>query len=337
MTAPRKGRVKRRLAAIVAAGIVLLCHGLLSLAAYAQQADKLPRVGVLINLPLTSAHYAAFRQALRDLGYVEGKNITFIPKSAQGNTDLFPELARELAGANLNVMVVAGDQGLRAAKEATGTIPTPIVAVTCDMLESLIVSIARPGGKATGVTCISKDLAAKRLQLLEELIPTLANIAALYNPGDRNKELEYKQIQEAATSLDLTLRAYEVRSLTEIEKAFALMAQDHTQAVVIFADVLTVSHQKQLADLTLRNGLPAIFAFREFVDMGGLISYGSGLNDLWRRAAPYVDKILKGANPGDLPIDQPTRFELVVNLKTAKTLGIQVPASLLVSADDLIE
>ena len=338
MTAPMKGRVKRRLAAIVAAGILLLCHGLLSLAAYAQQADKLPRVGVLTNSPLTSAHYAAFRQALRDLGYVEGKNITFVPKSAQGNADLFPELARELAGANLNVMVVAGDEGLRAAKEATGTIPTPIVAVTCDMLESLIVSIARPGGKATGVTCISKELAAKRLQLLKELIPTLANIAVLYNPwGDRNKELEYKQIQAAATGLGLTLRAYEVRSLTEIEKAFALMAQDHAQAVVIFADVLTTSHQKQLADLTLRNGLPAIFAFREFVDMGGLISYGSGLNDLWRRAAPYVDKILKGANPGDLPIDQPTRFELVVNLKTAKRLGIEVPASLLVRADDLIE
>ena len=338
MTAPGKDRVKRRLAAIVAAGILLLCHGLLSLAAYAQQADKLSRVGVLTNAPLTSAHYAAFRQALRDLGYVEGKNITFVPKSGQGNADLFPELARELAGANLNVMVVAGDQGLRAAKEATTTIPTPIVAVTCDMLDTLIVSIARPGGKATGVTCISKELAAKRLQLLKELLPTLANIAVLYNPwGDRNKELEYKHIQEAATSLGLTLRAYEVRSPIEIEKAFALMAQDRAQAVIIFADVLTAPHQRQLADLTLRNGLPAIFAFREFVDMGGLISYGSGLNDLWRRAAPHVDKILKGANPGDLPIDQPTRFELVVNLKTAKRLGIEVPASLLVRADDLIE
>jgi putative ABC transport system substrate-binding protein len=307
---------------------------LLSLAAYAQQADKLPRVGVLTNSPLTSAHYEAFRHALRDLGY---KNITFIPKSAQGNADLFPELARELARANVNVMVVAGDQGLRAAKEATGTIPIPVVVVACDMLDTLIVSIARPGGKATGVTCISKELASKRVQLLKELLPTLVNIAALYNPEDRNKELEYRQIQEAANSLDLTLRKYEVRSPTEIEKAFGLMAGDHAQALVIFADVLTTTHQKKFADLTLRNGLPAIFAFREFVDMGGLISYGESLSGLWRRAAPYVDKILRGADPGELPIDQPTRFELVVNLKTAKTLGIQVPASLLVRADEVIE
>ncbi len=337
MAAPGKACAKRGLAAIVAAGVLLLSHGLLSLAAYAQQGDKLPRVGVLTNAPLTSAHYEAFRHALRDLGYVEGKNITFIPKSAQGNADLFPELARELARANVNVMLVAGDQGLRAAKEATGTIPIPIVVVACDMLDSLIVSIARPGGKATGVTCISKELASKRLQLLKELLPALVNIAALYNPEDRNKELEYKQIQEAANSLDLTLRAYEVRSPSEIEKAFALMAGDHAQALVIFADVLTTTHQKKFADLTLRNGLPAIFGFREFVDMGGLISYGSSLSGLWRRAAPYVDKILRGADPGELPIDQPTRFELVINLKTAKTLGIQVPASLLVSADEVIE
>jgi len=334
MAAPGKACVKRRLAAIVAAGVLLVSHGLLSLAAYAQQADKLPRVGVLTNSPLTSAHYEAFRHALRDLGY---KNITFIPKSAQGNADLFPELARELARANVNVMVVAGDQGLRAAKEATGTIPIPVVVVACDMLDTLIVSIARPGGKATGVTCISKELASKRVQLLKELLPTLVNIAALYNPDDRNKELEYRQIQEAANSLDLTLRKYEVRSPTEIEKAFGLMAGDHAQALVIFADVLTTTHQKKFADLTLRNGLPAIFAFREFVDMGGLISYGESLSGLWRRAAPYVDKILRGADPGELPIDQPTRFELVVNLKTAKTLGIQVPASLLVRADEVIE
>jgi ABC-type uncharacterized transport system substrate-binding protein len=219
--------------------------------------------------------------------------------------------------------------------------------------------------------------------LLKGLVPALVNIAALYNPEDRTRESEYKQIQEAANSLDLTLRAYkvrslteiekafalmvedhaqavvifpdvlttshqkqladltlrayEVRSLTEIEKAFALMVEDHAQAVVIFPDVLTTSHQKQLADLTLRNRLPAIFGFREFVDMGGLMSYGSSLNGMWRRAALYVDKILKGADPGDLPIDQPTRFELVMNLKTAKTLGITVPPTLLVGADEVTE
>src|SRR5712664_1251759 len=161
MATPGKGRVKRRLAAIVAAGILALGHGLLPLAAYAQQADKLPRVGVLTNSPLTSAHYGAVRHAMRALGYIEGKNVTFIAKSAQGNVDLFPELARELARVNVNVMLVAGDQGLRAAKEATGAIPIPIVVLACDMPDSLIVSIARPGGKATGVTCDSKGLAGK--------------------------------------------------------------------------------------------------------------------------------------------------------------------------------
>jgi putative ABC transport system substrate-binding protein len=211
------------------------------------------------------------------------------------------------------------------------------VALMCDKPDDLMVSLVQPGGKATGVTCMSTQLASKRVQLLKELVPALVNIAALYNPEDRTRESEYKQIQEVANSLDLTLRAYEVRSLTEIEKAFALMVEDHAQAVVIFPDVLTTSHQKQLADLTLRNRLPAIFGFREFVDMGGLMSYGSSLNGMWRRAALYVDKILKGADPGDLPIDQPTRFELVMNLKTAKTLGITVPPTLLVGADEVTE
>jgi putative ABC transport system substrate-binding protein len=330
MASSRKGPVQRRLIAALAACILVLSYP-----AYAQQPDKLPRVGVLTNAALTSTYYATFRQALRDLGYIEGKNITFVPKSAEGNVDLFPELARELADANVNVMVVAGDQGLRAAKEATATIP--IVALICDKPDHVMVSIARPGGKATAVSCMSTDLARKRVQLLKELVPALVNTAVLYNPGDRTRDLEYKQVQEAANSLDLKLRAYPARSATEIEEAFALMAGDHPQVLVILSDVLMNVNVKTLADLSLSNRLPAIYPFREFVDMGGLISYGNSLSGMWRRAAPYVDKILKGADPGELPIDQPTRFELVVNLKTAKMLGIQVPVSLLVGADEVIE
>jgi putative tryptophan/tyrosine transport system substrate-binding protein len=330
MAAPGKARVKLPLAAVVVAGILVLC-----LAAYAQQADKLSRVGVLSIAPLTSANYAAFRHALRDLGYVEGKNITFIPKSAQGNTDLFPELARELARANVNVMVVGGDQGLRAAKEATDTIP--IIVLACDPLDSLVASIARPGGKATGLTCISSDLAAKRLQLLKELLSPLTRVAILYNPEDRNKEWEYKQSQKAADELNLALRAYEARSSIEIDEAFTRIIDDHTQALIIFADLVTFAHQKKLADLALTYRLPAMFGFQEFTEMGGLITYGANVSEMWRRAATYVDKILRGADPGELPIDQPTRFELVVNVKTAKSLGIQVPASLLVRADKVIE
>ena len=180
-------------------------------------------------------------------------------------------------------------------------------------------------------------MAGKRLQLLRELVPSLARVAVLYNPEDRNKESEYKESQEAASGLKLTLHAYEARSLIEIDRAYARMADDHAQALIIFADVLTVAYQKKLADLALENRLPAMFGFREFVDMGGLISYGSSLPGLWRRAASYVDKILRGASPGDLPIEQPTRFELVVNLKTAKTLGLEIPATLLVHADEVIE
>jgi putative tryptophan/tyrosine transport system substrate-binding protein len=240
------------------------------------------------------------------------------------------------AAAKVNVMVVAGEQGLRAAKEATGTLP--IVALLCDVPDHLMASIARPGGTATAVTCMGAEQAGKRVQLLKALVPPLVNLAALYNPGggDHAKS-EYKQVQEAANSLDLQLRAYEAHSATEIEKALALMAGNHPQALVIFGDVLMNVSPKMLADLTLRNQLPAIYPHREFVDMGGLISYGASLTGLWRRAAPYVDKILKGADPGELPIEQATRFELVINLKTAKTLGIEVPAMLLVAADEVIE
>jgi len=296
----------------------------------------MPRVGVLINSPLTSPLYQAFLQGLHDLGYVEDKNIAIVAKSGEGNYERMPELARELVRLNVNVMLVSGDQTLRAAKDATTTIP--IIVVSCDPLESLFVSIARPGGKATGLSCISSEMAGKRLQLLKELVPSLAHVAVLYNPAS-NKESEYKQSQEAASSLRLTLHAYEARSLNEIEMAFGRMADDHAQALVIFADGLTSAYnnQKRLADLALEHRLPAIFGFRGFADLGGLISYGSSQTGIMRRAASYVDKILRGASPGELPIEQPTRFELVINLKTAKALGLEIPPSLLATADEVIE
>jgi putative ABC transport system substrate-binding protein len=301
----------------------------------AQQPDKLPRLGWLQNLSPTSPHYEGFRQGLRELGYVEGKNIVIEARRAEGNLDRLPELARELARLNVNVMFVAGDQGLRAAKEATSTIP--IVVLACDPLDSLVASIARPGGKATGLTCISSELASKRLQILKELVPALSRVGVLYNPEDRNKAWEYEQSQGAARTLNLTVRAFQARSGTEVDKAFREMADDHTQALVIFADALMVFHQKKLAELALQNRIPAIFGFREFADMGGLTAYGASLREQFRRAAGFVDKILKGANPGDLPIEQPTRFELVINLKTAKALGLEVPLHLQQLADEVIE
>lgn len=318
--------------------VAVLCGAVVAavpLFADAQPVEKIPSVGVLLNAPLASPHYQAFRQGLHDLGYVEGENIAIVAKSAEGNLERFPDFARELVGANVAVMLVGGDQGLRAAKEATATIP--IIVASCDPLDSFVVSIARPGGKATGLTCISSELAGKRLQLLKELAPSLARVAVLYNPDDRNKAWEYKQVQEAAGKLNLTLRAYEARSSAEIDEAFGRIADDQTQALLIFADGLMVAHEKKLADLALANRLPAMFGFREFTEMGGLISYGSSITVMWRHAASYVDKILKGASPGDLPIEQPTRFELVVNLKTAKALGIEISPNLLAQADEVIE
>ncbi len=305
------------------------------LAANAQQATKVPRLGWLGNNSPTFPPYEGFREGLRELGYVEGKNISIEARWAGGNLDRLPELAHELTRLNVDLLFVAGDQGLRAAKEATATIP--IVVAACDPLDSLVASIARPGGKATGLTCISSELAGKRLQMLKELVPALSRVAVLYNPEDRNKALEYKQLQEAARGMNLTLRLFEARSPGEIDAAFVGMVDDHVQAVVPLADPLMNFHVKKLADLGLKNRLPAIYGFREFADAGGLISYGASLHWTYRRAASYVDKIFKGANPGDLPIEQPTRFDLVINTKTAKALGLDVPPTLLALADEVIE
>jgi putative ABC transport system substrate-binding protein len=313
---------------------VVLSQVFLSFAC-AQQMDKVPSVGVLLTSPLTSPHYQAFLQGLRDLGYIEGQNIAVVAKSGEGDPSRFPDFARELVRLNVKVMLVGGDQGLRAAKEATDAIP--IIVAACDPLDSLVVSIARPGGKATGLTCISSEMAGKRLQLLKELLSPLTRVAILYNPEDRNKPWEYKQSQEAADKLKLTLRAYEARSSIEIDEAFTRIVDDHMQALIIFSDGLTTAHQRKLADLALAYRLPAMFGFREFTELGGLISYGASNTAMWRRAASYVDRILKGSSPGDLPIEQPTRFELVVNLKTAKALGLEIPPNVLARADEALE
>src|SRR6516165_11566973 len=223
----------------------------LPLATSAQQATKLPRLGLLGNHSPTFPPYEAFREGLRELGYVEGKNIAIEARWAGGNLELLPQLARELAHLNVDVLFVAGDQGLKAAKEATATIP--IVVAACDPLDSLVASIARPGGKATGLTCISSDLAGKRLQMLKELVPALVRVAVLYNPEDRNKAPEYKQVEEAARSLNLTLRAFEARSSGEIDSAFAGIVTYRAQALMTLADALMNFNLKRLADLGMKN------------------------------------------------------------------------------------
>jgi putative tryptophan/tyrosine transport system substrate-binding protein len=307
----------------------------LPFAAEARQA-KLPRLGFLANQSPSFPPYQMFMQALRELGYIEGKNITIEVRYAQGNFDRLPELARELVRLDVDLLFVNGDQGMKAAKEATDTIP--ILVAACDPLERLVVSIARPAGKVTGATCISSDLAGKRLQILRELVPALARVAVLYNPDDRNKSFEYKELQAAAHSMNLTLRAFEVNSPSAIDEAFVRMASDQgAQALMIFADPFMNTHAQKLADLSLKNRLPAIYGFRLFAEAGGLLSYGAPMIWLMRRSASYVDRIFKGANPSDLPIEQPTTFELVINLKTAKALGLTIPDKLLSVADEVIE
>jgi putative ABC transport system substrate-binding protein len=306
----------------------------LPFAAEAQQA-KHHRLGFLANHFPSNPAYQTFLQTLRELGYVEGKNITIEARYAQDNFDRLPELARELVRLDVDLLFVAGDQGVKAAKEATDSIP--IVVVACDPIESMVVSFARPGGRVTGASCISSDLAGKRLQMLKELVPALARVAVLYNPDDRNKSFEYKEVQLAARSMNLTLQAFTANSPSGIDAAFVGMASDQAQALMILADSFINGQLQRLADLSLKNRLPTVYSFPQFAKAGGLLSYGASDDWLFRRAASYVDKIFKGANPGDLPIEQPTAFELLINLKTAKAIGVKVPPAMLAVADEVIE
>jgi putative tryptophan/tyrosine transport system substrate-binding protein len=310
---------------------VILCE---PPAAAAQQATKPPRLGWLANYSRTYPPYDGFRDALRELGYAEGQNLTIEARWADGDLDRLPELAKELVRLNVDVLFVGGDQGLRAAEQATETIP--MVVFACDPLDRFLLSLARPSGNATGLTCISSDLAGKRLELLKEVVPSLSRVAVLYNPDDRNKAPEYGATEDAARKLHVTAQAFEVRQAGALEAAFTGMVEQRAQALVILADPLMNANWQQLADLALKNRLPAIYGFHEFVEAGGLISYGADLRQTFKRAASYVDRILKGAKPSDLPVEETSRFELFINLKTAKALGLEVSRLLLFHANQVI-
>jgi putative ABC transport system substrate-binding protein len=243
-------------------------------------------------------------------------------------------LARELAGLRIDVFVAAGEPALLAAKEKGENIP--IVVVSCDPLEKLLGSLARPGGNATGFTCVSSDLVGKRFSLLSSLLPGMRRVAMLYNKRD-NHELEFRDAEAAAQSLNIALLRFPVVSASDFESAFKMMDEQKSDALYIFASAFAQGHWTRLAQLALDYRLPAIYGFREFVSRGGLLSYGASNSDAYRRAAALIDKILKGSRPSDLPIEQPTRFELVINARTAKALGLEVPPTLLALADEVIE
>jgi putative tryptophan/tyrosine transport system substrate-binding protein len=303
----------------------------------AQSPSRVARVGFLGTSPSASRHiFEAFRQGLRDLGYVEGRTVALETRWAESGIDRIPALVAELVRLEVDVLVMANSQAALAAKDATRTIPIVMFAGDPVAL-GLVTSLARPGGNITGLSYYNTDIIAKRLEFLKELVPGLARVAVLRNPMIAIHSIFWQHAHVAAQNLRLTLEAIEVRSADELEQAFAATLRRNAQAVLVFDDQLTIAHRKKVIALEARSRLPAMYGFREFPDDGGLMSYGANFVALFRRAASYVDKILKGTKPADLPIEQATRFELVVNANTAKALGIAVPPSLLARADEIIE
>jgi putative ABC transport system substrate-binding protein len=310
----------------------------LPFAAEAQQAGKVPRIGFLYyGSPGPSPELDAFRQGLRELGCIEGQNIAIDVRFASGRVERLPELAAELVRLKVDVIVTPGTPASVAAKKATSTIPIVFAGVADAVGAGLVANFARPGGNITGLTSISAELGGKRLELLKEVAPKASRVAVLYNPADRSNVLVLKELQESAPALGLTLQPLEVRGPGEFKGAFVAMSRKRAHALFGAAGVLTTGHRKAIVDLSAKSRIPAMWGERQFVEAGGLMSYAVNFYDQVRRAATYVDKILKGAKPADLPVEQPTKFELVINLKTAKALGLTIPRSLLLRADEVIQ
>jgi len=308
------------------------------LAARAQSTGKKYTIGYLsAGSPGLEEATAAFTDTLRELGWVEGKNVTFERRFAENRLERLAEFAAELVHLRVDVIVTEGTLAPLAAKQATSTIPI-VMNVAGDPLGSgLVESLARPGGNVTGISLMAPDLGGKRLELLKELLPHLGRVAVLWNATNPYAALVYKQTQAAGRTLEIEVQSLEVRGPDEFEDAFEAVRQQHPDALVTVEDPLTGSYRKRIVDFATIDRLPSLYGFRENVSDGGLISYGANFADLFRHAAGYVDKILKGVKPADLPIEQPTKFELVINLKTAKALGLQVPPSLLARANEVIE
>ncbi len=323
----------RRVVAIT----IVIALGILSapLPSEAQPA-KVPRIGFL-GPSSPSPFLQAFRQGLRELGYVEGQSIAIEYRSSEGRLERLPDLAIELVRLKVDLIVAVATPGALAAKQATSVIPIVMVGVGDPVGLGYVASLARPGGNITGLSSMSVDLGPKRLELLKETIPRVSRVGVMWNPGDPARAIELRDTQAAADRLGLRLQSIEVRSPDEIERAFSAILRERPDALIVQQDPLTIAQRARIADLALKNRLPAISVFREFPEAGGLMAYGTNLADLYRRAATYVDKILKGARPADLPVEQPTRFELVINLKTAKALGLTLPQSILIRADHVIQ
>jgi putative ABC transport system substrate-binding protein len=275
---------------------------------------------------------------LRELGYIEGQNIAIEYRYAEGKVDRLPELAAELVRLKVDIILVVGDSGIRAAKNATKTIPIVMMVGGLDPVKAgFIASLARPGGNVTGLTALNTELGGKRLELLKEAVPKLARVAVLYDAGSASGVLDVKEdLPVAARALGLTLQHWEVRSAENFERVLASLSKQRPDGLYASSGPLMRTNQKRIVGLTLKGRLPSIYYDREFVDAGGLMSYGADIADSYRRVAYYVDRILKGAKPADLPVEQPTKFEFVINLKTAKQIGVTIPPNVLARVDKVI-
>ena len=315
----------------------LIAGGLLSapLAARGQQ-PRVPRIGYLRFIGF-SGYDESFRTGLRELGYVVGQNLHIEVRDAGGSIERLTELATELVGLKVDILVAASTQAVEAARRATTTIPI-VFPVTFDPVEAgYVASLGRPGGNLTGLTPLNPTVTAKRVELLREMIPRISRVAVLRNPTNPGSAFPLRETQSVAQRLGVRIQVLNARTLADVEVAFAAAARERAEAIMVFSDNLFFSQKQRVVDLGVRHRLPEMFDTSDFVAHGGLVSYGADLHDLFRRAASYVDKILRGASPATLPVEQATKFELVINLKTAQTLRLTIPAPLLARADRVIE
>jgi ABC-type uncharacterized transport system substrate-binding protein len=306
---------------------------------HAQATARTWRVGMLDTTAATlnAANLDAFKQGLRQLGYVEGQNLAIEYRSGEGRIERFPQLAAELVALKVDVIVTRGTPAALAAKKATATIPIVMAAIGEPVETGMVVSLARPGGNVTGLSAFVTELTAKRVEIMREIVPQLSRMALLDNMGNASVPPQWDEMKRAAHALAVQPQLYDIRKPEDIEPAFNAAIAARIDALSIGNDSVVIANRVRIAELAARHRLPAIYATREFVDAGGLLSYAPHYPDLYRRAATYVDKIFKGANPGVLPVEQPTKFEIVVNLKVARALGLTLPLTLLARADDVIE
>jgi putative ABC transport system substrate-binding protein len=328
--------MSQKILCVVLSGALLFA---LCFPAAAQQAAKVPRIGLLspFSPSATALWHQEFLQGLRDLGWIEGKNISIEYRYAEGKRDRLPDLVADLVRLKVDIIVASVNTDALVAKNATRTIPIVMASAGDPVATGLVDSLARPGGNLTGLSQMAPEMAGKRLELLKEIVPKLSRIAVLWNPQGTTSTLNWKEIQLPARELGVKLHSLEVQSFNDFDKAFEDATRARAGAISIMPDQLFAGNLKRIADLAVKSRLPSIFHLSEFADSGGLVAYGPDRSDQFRRAAVFVDKILKGAKPADLPVEQPTKFEFVINLKTAKQIGLTIPPNVLARADKVIK